>query len=116
MTTRRELSPRYDAAAVEPAIYERWMAADAFRPADDPPAGAQPFVSEVVSKRTHTTSRAPLASTCGTSSRIVIGWSVLISMKILPAKKLRLREQWFPAGRRTARQTASARLWLETQK
>ncbi len=44
MTTRRELAPRYDAAAVEPAIYERWMAADAFRPADDPPPGAQPFV------------------------------------------------------------------------
>ena len=44
MTTRRELSPRYDAAAVEPAIYERWMAADAFRPADDAPPGAQPFV------------------------------------------------------------------------
>jgi valyl-tRNA synthetase len=43
-TTRRELGPRYDAAAVEPAIYERWMAADAFRPADDPPPGAEPFV------------------------------------------------------------------------
>jgi valyl-tRNA synthetase len=43
-TTRRELAPRYDAAAVEPAIYERWMAADAFRPAEQPPAGAQPFV------------------------------------------------------------------------
>jgi len=44
MTTRRELSPRYDAAAVEPAIYERWMAAEAFRPADEPPPGALPFV------------------------------------------------------------------------
>ena len=44
MTTRRELAPRYDAAAVEPAIYERWLAADAFRPADDPLPGAQPFV------------------------------------------------------------------------
>jgi len=44
MTTRRELSPRYAAAAVEPAIYERWMAADAFRPADDPAPDAQPFV------------------------------------------------------------------------
>ena len=44
MTTRRELSPRYDAAAVEPAIYERWMAADAFRPADEPPPGVPPFV------------------------------------------------------------------------
>ncbi len=44
MTTRRELTPRYDAAAVEPAVYERWMAADAFRPADAPPPGAPPFV------------------------------------------------------------------------
>ncbi|MGZ8476178.1 MAG: valine--tRNA ligase [Candidatus Limnocylindria bacterium] len=44
MTTRRELPPRYDAATVEPAIYERWMAADAFRPADEPPPGAQRFV------------------------------------------------------------------------
>ena len=43
-TTRRELGPRYDAAAVEPTIYDRWMAADAFRPADDPPPGAKPFV------------------------------------------------------------------------
>jgi valyl-tRNA synthetase len=43
-TTRRELDPRYDPAAVEPAIYERWMAADAFRPADEPPAGAARFV------------------------------------------------------------------------
>jgi valyl-tRNA synthetase len=43
-TTRRELAPRYDAAAVEPAIYERWMAADAFRPPDEPSAGAEPFV------------------------------------------------------------------------
>jgi valyl-tRNA synthetase len=43
-TTRRELAPRYDAAAVEPAIYERWMAADAFRPADRAPEGAEPFV------------------------------------------------------------------------
>ena len=43
-TTRRELGPRYDAAAVEPAIYDRWMAADAFRPADEPPPGAEPFV------------------------------------------------------------------------
>ena len=43
-TTRRELAPRYDAAAVEPAIYERWLAADAFRPADEPPAGAERFV------------------------------------------------------------------------
>jgi len=43
-TTRRELAPRYDAAVVEPAIYERWMSADAFRPADEPPPGAEPFV------------------------------------------------------------------------
>jgi valyl-tRNA synthetase len=43
-TTRRELASRYDAASVEPAIYERWMAADAFRPADDPPPGADRFV------------------------------------------------------------------------
>jgi valyl-tRNA synthetase len=43
-TTRRELAPRYDAAAVEPAIYERWLAADAFRPADEPPPGAERFV------------------------------------------------------------------------
>ncbi|HUH16783.1 MAG TPA: valine--tRNA ligase [Methylomirabilota bacterium] len=44
MTTRRELSARYDAVAVEPAIYERWLAADAFRPPDEPPPGAEPFV------------------------------------------------------------------------
>ena len=43
-TPGRELAPRYDAAAVEPAIYERWLAADAFRPADDPPPGAERFV------------------------------------------------------------------------
>jgi valyl-tRNA synthetase len=43
-TTRRELPPRYDAASVEPAIYERWMAAEAFRPAAEPPPGAEPFV------------------------------------------------------------------------
>jgi valyl-tRNA synthetase len=43
-TTRRDLAPRYDAAAVEPAIYERWMAADAFRPAEEPPGDADPFV------------------------------------------------------------------------
>ncbi|HEX2766923.1 MAG TPA: valine--tRNA ligase [Candidatus Limnocylindria bacterium] len=43
-TTRRELPPRYAAAEVEPAIYERWMAADAFRPADERPEGAEPFV------------------------------------------------------------------------
>ena len=43
-TTRRELAPRYAAAEVEPAIYERWMAADAFRPPDERPEGAEPFV------------------------------------------------------------------------
>ena len=43
-TTRRELAPRYAAAEVEPSIYERWMAADAFRPADEPPEGAERFV------------------------------------------------------------------------
>jgi len=43
-TTRRELAPRYDAAAVEPAIYERWMAAGAFRPAEEAPPGAERFV------------------------------------------------------------------------
>ena len=32
-TTRRELPPRYDAAGVEPAIYERWLASGAFTPA-----------------------------------------------------------------------------------
>ena len=40
----RELSPRYEPSSVEPAIYERWLAADAFRPADDPPPGAERFV------------------------------------------------------------------------
>jgi valyl-tRNA synthetase len=44
MTTRRELPPRYDAAAVEPAIYDRWLAADAFRPPDERPDGAERFV------------------------------------------------------------------------
>jgi valyl-tRNA synthetase len=43
-TTRREMAPRYDPAAVEPAIYERWMAADAFRPAGERPEGAERFV------------------------------------------------------------------------
>jgi valyl-tRNA synthetase len=44
MTTRRELSARYDAAAVEPAIYDRWLAADAFTPAAEPPVGGERFV------------------------------------------------------------------------
>jgi len=43
-TTRRELAPRYDAASVEPAIYERWLAADAFRPSEEPAPGAERFV------------------------------------------------------------------------
>ncbi|MGH2444636.1 MAG: valine--tRNA ligase [Candidatus Limnocylindria bacterium] len=43
-TMRRELSSRYDAAAVEPAIYERWLAAEAFRPADEAPPGGERFV------------------------------------------------------------------------
>ncbi len=43
-TTRRELSARYDAAAVETAIYERWLASGAFTPAPEPPAGAERFV------------------------------------------------------------------------
>src|ERR671915_1134969 len=43
-TTRRELAPRYDAASVEPAIYERWMASGAFTPAPEPPSGAERFV------------------------------------------------------------------------
>ncbi len=40
----RELSPRYEPASVEPAIYDRWLAADAFRPADEPARDAEPFV------------------------------------------------------------------------
>ncbi len=43
-TTRRELSARYDAAAVEAATYERWMAADAFTPPPEAPEGAERFV------------------------------------------------------------------------
>ncbi len=43
-TTRRELAPRYDAALVEPAIYERWMESGAFTPASEPPPGAERFV------------------------------------------------------------------------
>ncbi len=40
----RELAARYDAAAVEPAVYERWLAADAFRPSEVAATGRQPFV------------------------------------------------------------------------
>jgi valyl-tRNA synthetase len=42
--TARELSPRYDAAAVEPAIYERWLHSGAFTPAAEPPGEADRFV------------------------------------------------------------------------
>src|SRR2546428_10348114 len=44
MEPRRDLPTRYVAAEVEPAIYDRWLAADAFRPADEPRLGAAPFV------------------------------------------------------------------------
>jgi valyl-tRNA synthetase len=47
MTTtpaRRELAARYDPAAVEPGIYDRWLANGAFTPASEPPAGAKRFV------------------------------------------------------------------------
>jgi valyl-tRNA synthetase len=43
-TERSQLAPRYEAASVEPAIYERWLAADAFSPAAEPPPGAKRFV------------------------------------------------------------------------
>ena len=43
-TTRRELAPRYDAALVEPAIYELWMESGAFTPAAEQPPGADRFV------------------------------------------------------------------------
>ncbi|HEX6128887.1 MAG TPA: valine--tRNA ligase [Candidatus Limnocylindria bacterium] len=43
-TTRRDLPPRYDAAAVEPPIYERWLSSGAFTPAPEPPPGAERFV------------------------------------------------------------------------
>ena len=42
--TRRELAPRYDPSAVEPGIYERWMASGAFTPAAEPPPEAERFV------------------------------------------------------------------------
>jgi valyl-tRNA synthetase len=42
--TRRELPTRYDAAAVEPGIYQRWLESGAFTPAPEPPPGAKPFV------------------------------------------------------------------------
>jgi valyl-tRNA synthetase len=43
-TTRRDLPTRYDAAAVEPGIYQRWLESGAFAPAAEPPAGAERFV------------------------------------------------------------------------
>ncbi len=43
-TTNRELAPRYDAAAVEPGIYERWLESGAFTPSAQRPAGAERFV------------------------------------------------------------------------
>ena len=43
-TPDRELAPRYDAASVEPAIYERWVAADAFRPSEAADPAAERFV------------------------------------------------------------------------
>ena len=47
MTTtpaRRELAARYDPAAIEPGVYERWLASGAFTPAPEPPPGAERFV------------------------------------------------------------------------
>jgi valyl-tRNA synthetase len=43
-TTTRELAPRYDAAAVEPTIYRRWLESGRFAPAEEPPPGAPRFV------------------------------------------------------------------------
>src|SRR5918995_7252733 len=43
-TTRRELPTRYDAASVEPGIYQRWLEDGAFTPSPEPPAGAERFV------------------------------------------------------------------------
>jgi valyl-tRNA synthetase len=43
-TARRELAPRYDAASVEPAIYQRWLESGAFSPSPEPPDGAERFV------------------------------------------------------------------------
>jgi valyl-tRNA synthetase len=44
MTTKRELPPRYDAAAVEPGIYQRWLESGAFTPAEQQPEGEEKFV------------------------------------------------------------------------
>ncbi len=43
-STRSELPPRYDAAVVEPAIYERWLESGAFTPAPQPPDDTERFV------------------------------------------------------------------------
>jgi len=43
-TTRRELATRYDPAAVEPAIYERWQSSGAFAPSAEPRPGSERFV------------------------------------------------------------------------
>ena len=44
MTERPGLPPRYVAAEVEPAIYERWLASGAFTPSAEPRPGAERFV------------------------------------------------------------------------
>jgi valyl-tRNA synthetase len=41
---RTELAPRYAPGAVEPRVYERWLASGAFTPPADPPDGAVRFV------------------------------------------------------------------------
>jgi valyl-tRNA synthetase len=42
--SRLDIPPRYLAADVEPAIYERWLASGAFTPAAEPAQGAERFV------------------------------------------------------------------------
>jgi valyl-tRNA synthetase len=44
MQPRHSLAPRYEAALVEPAVYDRWLASGGFRPSDAPPTGAERFV------------------------------------------------------------------------
>ncbi|MGZ8562280.1 MAG: valine--tRNA ligase [Candidatus Limnocylindria bacterium] len=44
MTEQSKLPPRYIAAEVEPAIYERWLASGAFTPSAEPRPGAERFV------------------------------------------------------------------------
>jgi len=41
---RQALAPRYDAAAVEPQIYARWLSSGAFTPSVEAPEGAHRFV------------------------------------------------------------------------